>query len=198
MENIMNKRFFLSLISGIFIVILYKTGGLFSSTPAIENVDTALTLYDIGFVKESGHRPLPDIELVRHGSKDQAFKLKDLIGKPVMVHFWGTDCPPCKAELPAYSKFVKAHPEIEAVTLTILPTSMMSKEKVKAGLVRFGADDVPLITEEKGYMAGAFDVIGIPTTVFINAKGNVVGSVAGAIDWNNPAVTALLLAALAV
>ncbi|MDJ0808015.1 MAG: TlpA disulfide reductase family protein [Gammaproteobacteria bacterium] len=34
-------------------------------------------------------------------------KLSDFGGKPLIVHFWGTWCPPCIKEMPALDRFQK-------------------------------------------------------------------------------------------
>ena len=59
-------------------------------------------------------------------------------GRPVLVHFWGVTCGPCKVELPLLGKFVKSHPGVDMVTISAdlapnLPGAAQSMLK-KSGL----------------------------------------------------------------
>ena len=38
-------------------------------------------------------------------------------GRPMLVHFWGVTCGPCKVELPQLGEFMKQHPAIQVVTI---------------------------------------------------------------------------------
>ncbi|WP_298245094.1 TlpA disulfide reductase family protein [uncultured Bradyrhizobium sp.] len=44
--------------------------------------------------------------------------LKGHAGRPVLVHFWGVTCGPCKVELPLLGQFAKDHPDIDVVTVS--------------------------------------------------------------------------------
>jgi thiol-disulfide isomerase/thioredoxin len=39
-------------------------------------------------------------------------------GHPTLIHFWGVTCGPCKVELPQLGAFMKAHPNIDVVTIS--------------------------------------------------------------------------------
>lgn len=39
-------------------------------------------------------------------------------GQPLIVHFWGVTCGPCKVELPLLGAFMKAYPSIAMVTVS--------------------------------------------------------------------------------
>jgi len=38
-------------------------------------------------------------------------------GRPMLVHFWGVTCGPCKVELPELGRFAKAHPNVNVVMI---------------------------------------------------------------------------------
>lgn len=68
---------------------------------------------------EKGERA-PDFTLT--DLKGNTVKLSDFKGKKVMLNFWASWCPPCKAEMPymeqIYKKYKKEDIEIVAVNLT--------------------------------------------------------------------------------
>src|SRR5690625_5188421 len=60
----------------------------------------------------------PDFEL--ETIEGETVKLSDYRGEKVMLNFWATWCPPCRAEMPDMQKFHENHDEgvILAVNLT--------------------------------------------------------------------------------
>jgi hypothetical protein len=57
-----------------------------------------------------------------------------------------------------------------------------------------GITGLPVLLDPKGALARAFNARGIPTTVVINAQGQVVARLEGAADWSAPAAAALIRA----
>jgi len=96
--------------------------------------------------------------------------IEDFIGKPVMVNFWGIDCPPCKAELPEIVKFYEKYkPQgLEIVSLNVDSTPEEQQEFMKT-------QPMPWITAtDKDGLFKKWGYRGIPTTIFVDAEGNVV------------------------
>ena len=49
----------------------------------------------------------PPMSTVIRDENDKGFRLDSLQGRPVLVNFWATWCPPCVAELPALDNAAK-------------------------------------------------------------------------------------------
>jgi peroxiredoxin len=106
----------------------------------------------------------PDFELKT--LTGESVKLSDLKGKKVMLNFWATWCPPCKAEMPDMEKF---HQEVSD-DVTILAVNIDPQLDVQAFVDEYKITfPIPLDTDD--VVNGQYDVLSIPTTYFIDSKG---------------------------
>lgn len=108
------------------------------------------------------------------------FTLKDLKGKPVtlsqlrgkvvLVNFWATWCPPCRAEMPALDAiYQRFHDQLEIVSIT-------NEDKVKVGSFLASANYHPaVLLDANGNVAKQFHVLGIPKTFVFNREGKLTG-----------------------
>ncbi len=187
----MNKNFIYGLCAAFVIISAYKSSqSLLNKKDDVAQEEIPLSLIDINFSRETNSKSLPDIAIEKHGKESKEFKLADLKGKPVVLHFWATWCQPCQKELPYYDKFIAANTEITHVALTPDGTT---KEKIKAFFSQHGFKNIPVMTDKAGAVSKYFEVKGFPTSVFINKVGNVVGRVVGIVDWQDPKTVELLL-----
>ncbi len=188
----MNKSFIYGLCAAFITFILLKVGGsLLDKKPEMEHEEISLSLIDIGFLENTSNKQMPSHVITKHeGDKRETFTLANLKGKPVILHFWATWCQPCKAELPFYNKFITQHPEIKHVALT--PDGATS-DTIKRFLNTNNYTNVPVMTDDKGSIAKYFGVQGFPSTLFINKEGQLVGFIAGIVDWKDPKTTELLI-----
>lgn len=187
----MNKNFIYGLCAAFVFLSVYKSGqSLLSKKGEVAQEEIPLSLIDINFSRETSSKSLPDIVIEKHENESKEFKLADLKGKPVIVHFWATWCQPCQKELPYYNKFITAHEGIIHVALTPDGTK---KEKIKSFFRQNGFKNIPVMTDKAGAISKYFEVKGFPTTLFINKEGTVVGRVTGIVDWQDPKTVELLL-----
>lgn len=117
----------------------------------------------------------PDFELKTLAG--DTVKLSDLKGKKVMLNFWATWCPPCKAEMPAMEEFHKeAGDEVVILAVNIDP-HLDVKAFVDENGITF---PIPLDVEDK--VNETYQVLSIPTTYFIDTKGNIGNKYIGAMN----------------
>ena len=117
----------------------------------------------------------PDFELKT--LTGETVKLSDLKGKKVMLNFWATWCPPCKAEMPAMEQFHKeAGDEVVILAVNIDP-HLDVQAFVDENKITF---PIPLDAEDK--VNEMYQVLSIPTTYFIDTKGNIGNKYIGAMN----------------
>jgi len=122
----------------------------------------------------------PDFELVT--LKGESVKLSDYKGKKVILNFWATWCPPCKAEMPHMQKFYEENKEdgieILAVNLTDMDNGKKSIESfVKDYELTF---EIPL--DQKGVIGRQYQAFTIPTSYLIDTNGIISNKVVGPMD----------------
>jgi cytochrome c biogenesis protein CcmG/thiol:disulfide interchange protein DsbE len=103
--------------------------------------------------------------------------LADFAGKPVVVNIWANWCPGCRKEAPALRRLAKAHPE--AVVLGI------DFQDTVSGARSFYEDfelSHPSIFDPNGKLARRLGLVGMPTTVFLNAEHEIVARIVGETD----------------
>lgn len=104
--------------------------------------------------------------------------LEDYRGKKVMLNFWATWCPPCKAEMPALEKlYQQKSDEIE-----VLAVNLDSQNDV-AGFVNKNQLTFPVLLDENGETQQAYSIISIPTTFIIDEKGIIVKKHIGSMSY---------------
>lgn len=130
------------------------------------------------------------------GPDERSYALGSFKGKVLLVNFWATWCAPCRHEMPSLNAVQKARQKdgIEVVTISI---DRGDGSKATRFMQDVGATDLTVYREPSNRMAGAFQVIAMPTTFLIDREGRVIGKFLGATEWNSPAAHALLDWALA-
>jgi cytochrome c biogenesis protein CcmG/thiol:disulfide interchange protein DsbE len=103
-------------------------------------------------------------------------KLSDFKGKVVILDFWATWCPPCRAEIP---NFVELQKEYGKQGLAVVGISL---DDNPAGVVDFAKAqgiNYPIVMGDQDVAAAYGGVEAIPTTFVIDPAGNIVNKHVG-------------------
>lgn len=104
------------------------------------------------------------------------FTEADIAAKDVtIINFWGTFCSPCIAEMPDLAAFAKALPDnVQLITVCI--DAAGSAQAAQALLDQAGYEGVTLVGGDGDFQTVLEEIQAVPTTIFLDAKGNQVGS----------------------
>jgi len=124
---------------------------------------------------------------------NQKHSLKDYLGKVVMINFWATWCPPCRQEMPSMEALYQ---RFKTKGFTILAINQWeTPDRVFVYTGEFSLPPTfPILFDQKGEIADMFTVKGLPTTILVNKKGQVVYRAIGGRDFNHPEVDRIILA----
>jgi peroxiredoxin len=124
----------------------------------------------------------PAIDFTLEDLDGNEVTLSDYEGRPIVLNFWATWCPPCVAEMPTLDA---AYNGGEYDDLVILAVSVEeSPATVERFMDREGLS-LPVLLDSKGKVSGAYRVRGIPTTFFIDRDGVIVDIFSGSLSEKN-------------
>ena len=106
--------------------------------------------------------------------------LADYRGQVVLVNFWATWCPPCRAELPDLVAYYHAH-EQEGFTLL----GVNEQEAASAAstfLTMQGLNTYPVVLDSNGMVMQRYGVSGLPSSFLISPDGQILHSWTGMIN----------------
>ncbi|NMB02181.1 MAG: TlpA family protein disulfide reductase [Firmicutes bacterium] len=125
---------------------------------------------------------VPDFALTT--ADNETIRLSDYRGQVVVLNFWASWCPPCRAEMPEFQKLHNELAESQDAVLLLLNQIDGRTETVTSG-TKYLADNNFTMTNLFDYgTVGTqmFGIPGLPTTVVIDAEGYLSSYVVGATD----------------
>lgn len=112
------------------------------------------------------------------GLDGEPVALDDFSGKPMMVNFWATYCPPCLEEMPVIQDYAHRY-ENELVVLAINPGE---EEHVVRSFIDQHGFELTFLLNPTNTIARQYRVFGFPTTLFFDEAGEVVATHIGELD----------------
>lgn len=122
----------------------------------------------------------PDFELSLL-NQEEPVKLSDYRGQRVMVNFWATWCPPCRAEMPDMEKF---HQDEDVAVLAVNMTDTETNlEQVEDFADKYELT-FPILLDEESEMAELYNIQPLPTTYMIDSNGIIQFKTLGAMNYD--------------
>jgi len=122
--------------------------------------------------------------------KGRSYTLSELRGKVVLVNFWATWCPPCRAEMPSMEK-LNAMLASDDFVLLAINAEEDALDIVKEYLQE-SPHSFPVLLDGETAVQRQYGVYAFPETFIIRRDGIIADHVIGAIDWTGPKVLNLI------
>ena len=98
-------------------------------------------------------------------------KLSALRGRPVVITFWGTYCPPCREEFPELVKAQAAHAHAGLYVLGVNGYDQEISEREVQKFVSEFSVPFTIALDKRGKARDKYLVRGLPTMLFIDTGG---------------------------
>lgn len=108
-------------------------------------------------------------------------ELSQLRGKPVLLNFWATWCPPCVEEMPS---LVQLHKQM-GDKVTILAVSEDADDAAYKQFIRDHNVDLLTVRDTKDRINEVYGTFKYPETYVIDRNGKIVRKFIGATDWTS-------------
>ena len=108
--------------------------------------------------------------------------LSDYRGQVVLVNFWATWCPPCRAEMPSMERLRQKMAGRPLVILGV--NSGETSDEVNAFLPSVKIT-FPILLDPDSVNTRRWKVFAMPTSFLVDAEGRVRYSLAGAVEWDS-------------
>ena len=123
--------------------------------------------------------PAPDFKLLDADEKEHT--LAEYKGKPVIVNFWATWCPPCRKEIPSMNR---AWHKIKDEGIAMIAINVgESADEVFAFTAEYPIDFTVLL-DNSGQVSSSWPIRGLPTTFILDTDGNLVYQAVGGREWD--------------
>jgi len=114
-------------------------------------------------------QPAPDFTLATLEGGEVT--LSDYAGQVVVVNFWATWCPPCKAEMPDIHDYYQANQD---KGFAVLAVNAHEDENTVSRFIESTGFTFPVLLDSRGIVEQQYQVHSFPSTFVIDRDGRVV------------------------
>lgn len=111
--------------------------------------------------------------------------LKDYAGKVLVLNFWATWCPPCRAEMPMIEAL---HRELGPAGLEWLAINSGEEPAKVQSYIAEKNYSFQVLLDRKNEGLIDYGIPGLPATLIVNKAGDIVALAMGSVDWRKDSV----------
>ena len=148
--------------------------------PTITSADQKLDIKNLVI-----HKNLKKVDNITFkNSEDMLISLEDFKENLIILNFWATWCSPCREEMPSLD-LLQSNNKIENLIVLPINVGKENKDKAKKFFDDLEIKNLKLYYDDSVKLANNFSLIGLPTTILINKKGEEFARILGAIDFED-------------
>lgn len=134
------------------------------------------TLTPVRIVDQPSQNPPTDFQL--ENLDGETISLSDFRGTPVLVNFWATWCPPCRAEMP----LIQSYSDQYYPDLIVLAVNVGEDEATVRGFVEEFQLNLIVLLDREEKVVNQYLIRGYPTSLFIDHRGVIQAMHIGELD----------------
>jgi len=143
-----------------------------TEAPAGRDISSLPTKIEVG-------KQLPTFSFPTIDEKEHS--IEEFIGKPLIINFWGINCPPCREEFPEFVKFYKKYKGegLEIITLNVDSSLDEQRKFLEHQEMPWvvGSDDSELFRK--------WNYRFIPTSILVDPNGTIVDEHVGGMSLDD-------------
>lgn len=169
-----NKKLFALL--GVLVLLFIGAGGIYrvlgnkvEPTSGIANTEKQQEQGASTEKSKTEKRKAPDFTIVDKDGKNVS--LSSQLGKPVVLNFWSSKCPPCRHEMPDFEKVYKDYKDkVNFMMVNSIGALGETKESGRA-FIKDSPFTFPVFYDDEKVAQKTYGIYSLPTTYIVDKDG---------------------------